>query len=283
MTNILVTGANGYIGSHIISLLLKRNCQDKIVAVDFEHNHIPAGAICLKYDILKNADNINLYNDLQKPDIVLHLAWQDGFNHNAESHMRDLSLHYLFLKNLIDNGVTQIAVAGSFREYGSCNGRVSEDYPCFADNHYSLAKLTLKKGIEIYLKNKKICFQWLRFFTPYGDDQLNSSILSKILKWSEEGKDTFPFTDGTEQYDYIHINELSRQVIAVINQKQFDGVINICSGKPTSLKEIVESFIARNALKIKPNYGAFPSRSYDSSIIYGDNSKIKLIMDLENE
>lgn len=279
MTNILVTGANGYIGSHIVSLLLKKNYQDKIIAVDFEHNHIPGGAICLKYDILKNADNTTLYDDLQRPDTVLHLAWQDGFNHNAESHMKCLSSHFVFIKNLIDNGAKHISIAGSFREYGKCCGKVSEEHACSADTFYSLAKLTLKQAIELYIKNKNICFQWLRFFTPYGNDKLNNSILSKILKWDEEGKDTFPFTDGSEQYDYIHIDELSRQVVAVINQRLFDGAINICSGKPTSLKEIVENFISQNALKIKPDYGAFPCRSYDSPIIYGDNTKINRIMD----
>lgn len=279
--NILITGANGYIGSHIVSRLLRT--QNNIVAVDFSNSNIDKNACFIKYDILKNADNANLYYDLGPPDIILHLAWRDGFEHNAESHLRDLSSHYLFIKNMIDNGCKHIAVAGSFREYGPCKGMVSENHHCVCDNNYSLAKQTLYRAIKLYIENQSVCFQWLRFFTPYGDDELNNSILSKILRWEHEGRLTFPFTDGTESYDYIHIDELSKQVVAAIHQTDIDDCINICTGKPTSLKEIVETFIKEKKLKIKPEYGAFKSRSYDSTIIYGDNLKIQKILENYNE
>lgn len=283
MKNILVTGANGYIGSHIVSTLLQLRPNDKIFAVDFANNNIKSGAQFIKENILKNADDISLYDRLHKPDILIHLAWKDGFNHNAESHICDLSKHYMFLKNMIDSGCRHVAVAGSFREYGKCSGQVSEDHECVATNNYSLAKITLYKAIDLYIKDKQVCFQWLRFFTPYGDDELNNSILSKILQWNKEGKDTFPFTDGCEQYDYIHIDELSKQVVSVISQTKIDKAINICTGKPTSLKDIVEEFISQRKLNIRPLYGAYKSRSYDSDVIYGDNKKIMQILGNNNE
>ena len=121
--------------------------------------------------------------------------------------------------------------------------------------------------------------QWLRFFTPYGDDELNNSILSKILRWEAAGKATFPFTDGKEQYDYIHIKELAKQVVAIISQNKINGNINVCTGKPTSLKTIVEEFIRTRELKIRPEYGAYKTRDYDSPVIYGDNTKIREVLE----
>ena len=57
-----------------------------------------------------------------------------------------------------------------------------------------------------------------------------------------------------------------------------NGIINICSGKPVSLRERVEQFVKENNLSIKLQYGAFPDRPYDSPIIYGDDKKIKRIL-----
>lgn len=276
--NVLVTGANGYVGSHIISELSKYKKDINIIGVDFNNSNIKENIEFISYNILENANNPNLYQKLNCPDILLHLAWRDGFTHNADSHIIDLSQHFAFIKNLIDNGCCRIAVAGSFREYGRCNGKVSENHVLETDNNYSLAKCTLNKALKLYIQDKDVCFQWLRFFTPYGDDELNNSILSKILKWEKEGQESFPFTEGKEQYDYIHVDTLAKYVVATIMQTQIDGEINICTGKPTELKTMVENFIKENNLKIKPIFGAYKSRNYDSPIIYGDNTKLLKIL-----
>jgi len=133
-------------------------------------------------------------------------------------------------------------------------------------------------AMNIYLKDKDVCFQWLRPFTVYGDEHLNNSILSKILSWEKEEKETFPFTDGNEEYDYIHVQELAYQIIAVISQREVTGIIDCCSGYPSKLKDKVEEFIKQNDLRIRPEYGAYKTREYDSRIIYGDNAKIKQIL-----
>lgn len=275
---ILVTGANGYIGSHLIDELLRHYPRQKITATDLKNNNINERVNIVNLDILANAQSDKLYDLVGCPEICIHLAWQDGFNHNAESHILNLPRHFLFLKNLVDHGCKRIAVAGSFREYGSAEGRVSETAKEEADNYYSWAKLSLKSLLEIYLKDKNVCLQWLRFFTPYGDDEKNDSILSKIIRWDREGKHSFPFTEGIEEYDYIHIDKLAEQIASVISQNKICGIINCCSGKPSSLKDKVEETIVKHKLHIRPKYGAFKSRPYDSKCIYGDNTKITEIM-----
>ena len=56
------------------------------------------------------------------------------------------------------------------------------------------------------------------------------------------------------------------------------GIINCCSGKPVSLAEQIEWYIAHNNLPIKLDYGKYPDRPYDSPCVYGDNKKIDLII-----
>ena len=106
--NILITGANGYIGKHVVDFLFNNN--KNILACDFQNTKIKKEIDFVNIDILNEATNPELFNLLNKPDNVIHLAWQDGFNHYAQSHINDVIKHFYFLKNMIDSGVKSITV-----------------------------------------------------------------------------------------------------------------------------------------------------------------------------
>jgi len=93
-----------------------------------------------------------------------------------------------------------------------------------------------------------------------------------------EGKSTFPFTTGKNKFDFISIDELSTQIAYAVTQDKISGIINCCSGKPMALKERIEQFIKENGLKIRPEYGAYPERPYESPAIWGSNDKILRIL-----
>jgi len=278
MKTVVVTGANGYIGSHVVEELLQHTEKFSVVAASLNDSALPADIRFVPLDIIAEAQNETLYERLGCPDICVHLAWRNGFQHNSLSHLVDFPRHFLFLKNLAEHGTRQFAVAGSFREYGSVNGMADEHAPVKPDNYYTLSKSMLKNALEICFAGKDICLQWLRPFTVYGDDARNQSILSKIIQWEAEGKDFFPFTDGNEQYDYISVEELARQIVAIISQTAVDGVIDCCSGKPTRLGDFVEGFLKENHFRIRPDYGAFKRREYDSPVIYGNRKKLDMIL-----
>ena len=122
------------------------------------------------------------------------------------------------------------------------------------------------------------CWQWVRAYYIYGDDLRGSSISSKIAKADAEGKKTFPFTTGKNKYDFITVDRLADQIAAVACQKEIDGIINCCSGKPVALGEEIEGFIKKRGYSIKLEYGAFPDRPYDSPAVWGDATKINKIM-----
>lgn len=277
MKRVVVTGANGYIGSHVVIELLRHKDVFSVVASDLEEQSMTPCEF-IGFDILKDATDDSIYERCGKPDICIHLAWRNGFQHNASLHILDLPHHFAFLKNLADHGTKQFAVAGSFREYGKVNGMVDEKAIVIPDNFYSLAKITLKRALEICFFEKEICLQWLRPFTVYGDDEKNQSILSKIIKWEKEGKETFPFTDGNEMYDYILVEDLARQIAAIISQTDICGVIDCCSGIPVRLGDKIEEFLTEKGFKIRPEYGVFLNREYDSNVIYGDRRKIEKIL-----
>lgn len=270
---ILVTGANGYLGSGIVKQLLDDGCD--VIATDKADDHIDNRAKIIVGDIFSLA---NPYHDLCEPDIVLHLAWRDGFVHNSDLHITDLPGHYYFLKSLITSGVKHVAVMGSMHEIGFYEGSVDEYTPCHPLNLYGIAKNSLRDTVILLCNQYNILFQWLRGYYIVSNNPFGSSIFSKIVCAEREGKEMFPFSFGQNQYDFLDYGDFCYQVASTVEQINVNGIINICSGQPEKLADRTERFIIENGFKIKLDYGKFPERPYDSKAIWGNDYKIKEIL-----
>lgn len=273
---VLVTGAAGYMGKHVVEKLLMRN--HEVLAVDLNCVGIDPRAKVIPVNIFSGESDI--YEKTGKPDLCIHLAWQDGFVHNSPRHMENLSLHFRFLKNMIDGGCKRIAVMGSMHEVGFWEGEITEDTPCNPLSLYGVAKNALRQSLMLLSQKSDVKLYWLRAYYILGDDIRNNSIFTKLLKAAEEGKEEFPFTTGIAKYDFLEVDELAEQIVAASTQDVITGIINVCSGKPVALKDEVEEFIQKKGLKIRLKYGAFPERAYDSKIVYGNNEKIQEILKL---
>ncbi len=274
-TKVLVTGANGYIGRHVVKALLDKGAE--VCACDMVTDDIDVRAERKEFNIFNLPDG-NVFEQFGSPDVCLHMAWRNGFVHNAPTQMGDLSAHYKFLTSMIDGGLKQLAVMGSMHEVGYWEGAVDENTPCNPISMYGIAKDSLRRSMIQYCNHNNCILQWLRGYYILGDDKKNHSIFCKLLQASEEGKKSFPFTTGKNKYDFITVDELANQISAAVMQKEIVGVINCCTGKPVSLAERVEQFIKEHKLDIKLDYGAFPDRPYDSPIIFGNPEKINCIL-----
>ena len=270
---ILVTGANGYLGQGIVKAILDSG--HEVIAADFKVDHVDDRArkkVCNLFDVESP------YTFFGGPDVLLHLAWRDGFVHYSDAHIEDLPKHYAFIKAFAEAGCKHIAVMGSMHEIGFFEGSIDEDTPCNPTTPYGIGKNAFRELTDMLCKKNGCVFQWMRGYYIVGNSKYGSSIFSKITAAVEEGKKEFPFTLGQNQYDFIDYSDFCAQVAAVVGQNEVQGVINICSGRPEKLADRVERFIKENNYNIRLQYGKFPDRPYDSKAVWGNDEKIKKIM-----
>lgn len=274
MRRVLVTGAGGYVGRHLVRALADRGVG--VVAVQRSGPVADPRAHLLAVDFASlRADDLRALGPI---DCVIHLAWSDGFNHGAASHINALPDHVRFVRETGVAGIPQFVGMGSMHEIGYWEGMIGEATPSAPRSMYGIAKHALREAARLLAEQERQVFQWLRSYYITGDDSRNKSLFAKILQWEGEGYTSFPFNSGRSQYDFIDVAELADQIASASLQTAVTGVIECCSGQPVALKDKVEAFLAANHLAIRPEYGAFPERSYDSPAVWGDATKIQRIL-----
>lgn len=274
---VMVTGADGYIGKGVVSQLLDAGVE--VIAMGLS----PCGIE--HKNLHEHVGDIFAFEFGEEvlPDVLLHLAWRNGFSHNDLSHLEDLAGHYRFIERALAAGVERVAVMGSMHEVGYHEGFVDEKTPCSPTSPYGVAKNALRQLTEGLCTRYGAQMQWLRGFYLVSNDGRGSSIFAKIVEAERRGATEFPFTSGQCKYDFLPYDEFCRQVVAVVGQRAIDGVINICSGVPVALGDYIERFIEENGFSIRLGYGKYPDRPYDSPAIWGDATKIRHIMSKVDE
>lgn len=275
MKSILVTGAGGYIGRHVVKTLLDMG--HYVIAADRFFDGVDERA--QRCDVPIFSGDPDIYQALGRPDVCIHMAWRDGFIHNSMVHMLELSKHVEFLQNMINGGLPALSVMGTMHEVGYWEGEINEDTPCNPLSQYGIAKNALRQSLLLTTQSAQCKLHWLRAYYITGDDLRGSSIFAKLTQAVLNGQKEFPFTSGKNRYDFIDIDELAFMIAVASIQNEVTGIINVCTGKPLSLGERVEQFIVDHGYDIKLQYGAFPNRPYDSPGVWGNAEKIQAIME----
>ncbi len=278
---ILVTGATGFIGTHVIREL--RRTEHQIIATGIEkHQKEEMGSNGGKYIYIPcdlNREDMNYFEYFGQPDAVIHISWE-GLPHYEELfHIeRNLMSNYRFLKSLVEAGLHDVTVLGTCLEYGVKNGLLSEDMPPQPSTPYSVAKDSLRRFLEELRKKSPFAFRWIRLFYTYGEGQNKKAIIEQLKSAVARGDKIFDMSKGDQLRDYLPIEKVAEYIVRITLQRGVQGIVNCCSGKPISIRELVEGQLKAMNADIALNLGAYDYPAYEAMAFWGDVSKLKTII-----
>ena len=86
---------------------------------------------------------------------------------------------------------------------------------------------------------------------------------------------------GEQVRDYLPVQKVGEYIANIALQQKIDGIINCCSGQPISIREFVKDYLIKNKKSITLNFGYYPYTDYEPMSFWGDNSKLKMILNNE--
>lgn len=279
---ILVTGATGFIGQHVVSALLTMG--HEVIATGTDASKaaaIPAlaGVPFIPYRFPANADSQDLFRLFDEPDAVVHLAWHGLPNYKSTFHIdQNLFPHFQFLKNLISHGLKNLTVAGTCFEYGMQSGPLTEAMPTCPANPYALAKDCLRRFLEAVKAENSYSLKWVRLFYMHGKGQSTNSLIPLLDKAIDQGDSVFNMSGGEQLRDYLPVSKVASYISLIATQTTIEGVINCCSGQPISVRRLVEDHIRQREASIQLNTGYYPYPDYEPMAFWGDNQKLQTIL-----
>lgn len=278
---VLVTGATGFIGYHVIHELLKGNCE--VIASDIDKTKAAekdwfSKVKFLEYVIGPEITEENLFEKFDQPDAMIHLAWKGLPNYKSLFHFEEnLPQQYFFLKKMIEGGLKDLTVSGTCFEYGMKSGCLNEEMLPEPANPYALAKNTLRLFLEELKNISPYHFKWVRLFYLYGKGQNPKSLLAQLDTALQNNEPVFNMSGGRQVRDYLPVEKVAENIVSVALQNKITGIINCCSGQPITVEALVKQYLAKKNKTIQLNLGYYPYPDYEPMEFWGDNNKLKQI------
>lgn len=285
MKKLLLTGATGFIGDHVMNELLKQPVSIIASSADAAKAAGKSWFNKVRYipfDLSTVNDTTDYYTFFDQPDAVIHLAWEGLPNYRSSFHT-DINLprHTAFLRSLVQGGLKDLTVTGTCFEYGMQEGLLKEDMPVYPDNPYARAKDELRKELERWQTAYAFSLKWVRLFYMYGKGQNPNSLLSQLDKALEAGEKLFNMSGGEQVRDFMPVEAVAAAIVKTALQNKVTGIINCCSGRPVSVKDFVLSYLFEHKKEISLNLGHYPYPDYEPMRFWGDNTKLKMIINNE--
>ena len=233
MAKVLVTGATGLIGSYAVSQLI--NAGHEVTAVS-RSGKGPAGIPLNLHD----PDSVNALLKTQRPEYLLHLAWNVGKGYMTAPDNLDWVVSSLnLLKSFAECGGKRAVFTGSCIEYDWDYGFMREDFtPLKSEALYGTAKASLYRLASSWAEHTGLSFAWGRVFFLYGKGEKPERIVPFIidaLKKGEKPAMKFPYISR----DYMHASDVAGGMNALMFS-DFCGAVNMASGETVKLCGIAE-------------------------------------------
>lgn len=272
---IAVTGASGFIGRHVITNL--QMYEVDIVAVTREASNLVNLSEFIRIVEMDISDpTVDCFDLMGRPDVLIHLAWEGLPNYKSLHHFdTELTRQYNFLKLMIEAGLPSLLVSGTCFEYGMQSGALNETLDTRPSNPYGFAKNSLRRQLQFLQQHNSFNLTWARLFYLYGEGQAENSLFPQLIRAIGRGDKVFNMSGGEQLRDYLSITDVANYIVKLAMADKNNQVVNICSGKPISVRKLVEDLIKKNGWNITLNLGYYPYPEYEPMAFWGDKTKLE--------
>jgi len=285
--NILITGATGFIGSHLVERLIKEK-KHKLIIIKRKTSNIwrikEFIDKCLVYDYEDFVDLENIFKE-NKIDLIIHLAakyvkQENDMNEINEMINTNISFPCTLLYYSYRYGVKYFINTGTCFEYKLGNKKIDEKQEYKPFNFYASTKLAFEEILRYYSFNKDVKAITLKLFYPYGEKDNNNKLIPFLIKNIIHNKEIF-LTKGEQQLDYTYIEDVIDAYIKSIDFikkiKNYE-VFNIGSGKAITIKKIVNYLFKLSQKKPVIFFDKIPYSLNEIMFLEANNKKAKKLL-----
>ena len=278
---VAVTGPCGFIGRHVLAEIAKHPV-DVVAMVQNTAQLDQIGPAIKSVVVDIKTPPSDVYSALGRPDVLIHLAWGGLPNYRSLHHIEfELPHQYKFLADLIKSGLPALVVTGTCFEYGMQFGPLAETLETRPNNPYGFAKDALRRQLEFLRNFHPFAFTWARLFYMYGEGQAENSLLPQLRKAVVRGDSSFNMSGGEQLRDFLSVNDVAAILVALALRQADIGIVNICSGKPISVRTLVEGWLKENNWNIKLNLGHYPYPDYEPMAFWGCRGKLDATLEVK--
>ncbi|HEY4339431.1 MAG TPA: NAD(P)-dependent oxidoreductase [Steroidobacteraceae bacterium] len=279
MTNamkVAVTGASGFLGSHVLQALAGRTGLQLVTAArgPLPVERMLPGARHECFD-LGTVEPAAAFDRLGQPDVLIHLAWSGLPNYKSAHHLEEqLPQQCAFLSGLVKAGLRSLTCTGTCFEYGMQSGQLSEEMPTQPTNPYGAAKDALHGRLELLRVGQPFALNWARLFYMYGEGQPATSLFSQFMAAGQRGDTSFGMSGGEQLRDFLPVQRVAELIVALALEAPGAGTVNVCSGEPITVRALVEQWRRERAWQIALDLGRYPYPDYEPMAFWGSSARL---------
>ncbi|MFZ3059425.1 MAG: NAD(P)-dependent oxidoreductase [Candidatus Methanoperedens sp.] len=269
MKRVLLTGASGFIGRFAVSELLKNNYEVHALyhkSKPVEKKHV----IYHKADLFDFSQQESLIREI-KPTHLLHLAWYavPGLYWNSLENFRWVQASLELLKLFRQYDGQRAVLAGTCAEYDWSFGYCSESVtPTNPSTLYGTCKNSLQEMIAQFSKQTGLSSAWGRIFYLYGPFEDRSRLIPYVVNSLLQDEQA-NCTHGHQIRDFLYVQDVASAFVALLNSR-VEGPINIASGQPVSLQQVVYSIADKLERRDMVRLGSIPVFDNEPPLIVAD-------------
>jgi nucleoside-diphosphate-sugar epimerase len=273
VSRLLLTGATGFVGRHAMAPLVAAGHEVHAVTTR-EKPGDGDGVTWHRANLLSSADVVATV----APEVLLHLAWyvEPGRFWRAPENVRWVEASLALLRAFADSGGRRAVVAGTCAEYdwNVAVERCDEQRtPLRPATLYGAAKHALHAVAARYAEQAGFSLAWGRIFFVYGPGEADGRLIPSVGRALLAGE-AVPTTLGDQVRDFMHVQDVAA-AFAALADSGVTGAVNVASGEPVTVREVVDTLAELAGRPDLPRPGALPDREGEPPRLVADVSRLR--------